>query len=70
MSSLPPELLQVLNQAYMLHVVATDPAKVLPPGKSLLSMMTRAPPPPDPSPLHAKVEKVVHKAFWDEVRPV
>ncbi|KAF8070517.1 hypothetical protein FPV67DRAFT_1624142 [Lyophyllum atratum] len=66
MSALPPELLQLLNQAYMLHVVATDPAKVLPPGKSLLSVMARAPPPPDPSPLHAKVEKVVHKAFWDE----
>ncbi|KAF5380441.1 hypothetical protein D9615_004479 [Tricholomella constricta] len=66
MSSLPPELLHVLNQAYFLHLLATDPGKAIPPGKSLLSMMARAPAAPEPSPLHATVEKVVHKAFWDE----
>ncbi|RDB24988.1 hypothetical protein Hypma_007850 [Hypsizygus marmoreus] len=66
MPTLPPELIHDLNQAYFLHVLATDPAKVIPPGKSLLSMLARAPAPAAPSPLHAKVEKVVHKAFWDE----
>ncbi|KAG6842187.1 hypothetical protein C0991_001680 [Blastosporella zonata] len=60
---LPPELLQ---QAFFLHALATEPARVLPPGKSLLAMMARAPPIPQPSALHAQVEHVVHKAFWDE----
>ncbi|KAG5648507.1 hypothetical protein DXG03_003118 [Asterophora parasitica] len=61
--ALPPELLQ---QAYFLHVLATDPAKLIPPGKSLLSLMARAPEPPPPSALHARVEQAVHNAFWDE----
>ncbi|KAG6915456.1 hypothetical protein DXG01_011360 [Tephrocybe rancida] len=60
---LPTELLQ---QAFFLHALATDSTKVLPPGKSLLAMMARAPPAPAPSALHARVEHVVHAAFWDE----
>ncbi|KAH8093953.1 hypothetical protein BXZ70DRAFT_1072755 [Cristinia sonorae] len=68
---LPAELLEVLNQAYFLHVLAMDPQKVLPPGKSLLSVMS------NPSVLNAdsdtpslqsRVEDLVHKAFWDEAR--
>ncbi|KAF9464987.1 hypothetical protein BDZ94DRAFT_1296760 [Collybia nuda] len=70
MNSLPPELLHVLNQAYFLHVLATDPAKLIPPGKSLLSMMTRSQPVSIPETtetvLHDRVEKVVHQAFWNE----
>ncbi|KAG5639410.1 hypothetical protein H0H81_002942 [Sphagnurus paluster] len=66
MSALPPELLHALNQAYLLHVLATDPARVVPPGKSLLSMMPRALPVAHDSPLHVRVEELVHKAFWDE----
>ncbi|GLB37493.1 putative T-complex protein 11 [Lyophyllum shimeji] len=66
MSSLPSELLHALDQAYFMHILATDPAKVIPPGKSLISMMAHAPAAPDTSSLHARVEKVVHKAFWDE----
>ncbi|KAG6845880.1 hypothetical protein H0H87_000686 [Tephrocybe sp. NHM501043] len=60
---LPRELLQ---QAFFLHALATHPARVLPPGKSLLAMMARAPPPSEPSGLHARVEHAVHRAFWDE----
>lgn len=67
MSSLPPELLQVLNQAYFLHVLATNPAKLVPPGISL-SMMAQPPQTPEPSTLHARVEEAAHQAFWDQVR--
>ncbi|KAG9316363.1 hypothetical protein JVU11DRAFT_2396 [Chiua virens] len=66
---LPVELVDVLNNAYFLHILATDPTQVLPPGKSLLSAMSRAHTTPDndtkPT-LHSKVEDLVHKAFWDE----
>jgi hypothetical protein len=70
--ALPQELVDILNHTYFLHVLATDPVKVLPPGKSLLSVLSR----PhlatgrtegsSPS-LHDKVEDMVHKAFWNEV---
>ncbi|KAG6886150.1 hypothetical protein C0993_000668 [Termitomyces sp. T159_Od127] len=60
---LPPELLQ---QAFFLHALATEPARVLPPHKSLLAMMARAPAAAQPSAIHARVERVVHKAFWDQ----
>jgi hypothetical protein len=74
--ALPVELVTACNQAYFLHVLATDPDRVLPPGKSILSMMSRRgsafydhqgeqPPPPS---LQEKVEDIAHKAFWDEVR--
>jgi hypothetical protein len=70
---LPGELVQILNDAYFLHVLATDPAKVIPPGKSLLSMMVRSQhreqstAPDAITILHDKVEEAVHKAFWNEV---
>lgn len=68
---LPVELIDVLNNAYFLHILATDPAQILPPGKSLLSVMSRARSTADGDPkptLHSKVEDIAHKAFWDEVR--
>ncbi|KAI0051200.1 hypothetical protein FA95DRAFT_351628 [Auriscalpium vulgare] len=66
---LPTELLELLNHTYFLHLLANEPDKVLPPGKSLISMMS-APPTShtdrgNPS-LQENVEKVIHKAFWDE----
>lgn len=70
---LPVELVQILNDAYFLHVLATDPAKVILPGKSLLSMMVRSQhreksTTSDPSTiLHDRVEEAVHRAFWNEV---
>lgn len=72
-SMLPVELFRILNDVYFLHVLATDPAKVLPPGKSLLSMMVRSQhreqsTTQDPSTiLHDRVEEAVHRAFWNEV---
>ncbi|KAH7913134.1 T-complex protein 11-domain-containing protein [Hygrophoropsis aurantiaca] len=66
---LPLELVQILNHAYFLHLLATDPQQVLPTGKSLLSVMSRPHDEPDvtskPS-LRNRVEDIVHRAFWDE----
>lgn len=72
-ASLPLELVDTLNHTYFLHLLATDPGKVLPPGKSLLSMMAR---PHDQRPdggvpsLEDRVTDIVQRAFWDEVRRV
>ena len=67
---LPAELLDVLAHAYFLHVLATDAEKVLPPGKSLLSVMSNPnslTADSDAPTLQSRVEDLVHKAFWDEV---
>lgn len=70
---LPIALVEILNYSYFLHLLATDPASVLPPGKSLLSVMskphtTRHDAAEDDLPrLRDRVHDVVHKAFWDEV---
>ncbi|KAI0311619.1 hypothetical protein OF83DRAFT_742947 [Amylostereum chailletii] len=67
---LPAELLDILNHTYFLHLLATDSAQVLPPGKSILSMMSkphaRQPSTGEIPTLQEKVEEVIHKAFWDE----
>ena len=71
LTHLPSDLLDLLNQTYFLHLLANDPSKVLPPGKSLLSVLSR----PnvqqkrddEPPRLQDKVEEMIHKAFWDEV---
>lgn len=69
---LPTELYETLNYVYFLHSLAVTPDSVLPPGKSLLSVLSR-PYTHDHasknSDLHKRVETIVHKAFWDEVRP-
>lgn len=75
--SLPPfthlsaDLLDFLNQTYFLHLLANDPSKALPPGKSLLSVLSRPSTQQkqdDELPtLQEKVEEMIHKAFWDEV---
>ena len=69
---LPIELVDILDRAYFLHVLATDPTRVLPPGKSLLSALSgphaSAPTGEPAASLHDRVEDVVHRAFWDEVR--
>ncbi|KAI0666546.1 hypothetical protein C8Q78DRAFT_983828 [Trametes maxima] len=70
---LPLELVQALNHTFFLHLLATDSERVLPPGKSLLSMMTspraqaRAQEGELPK-LEGRVHDFVHKAFWDEVQ--
>jgi hypothetical protein len=66
---------EAMDRAYFLHVLATTPEAVLPPGKTLVSALAliredaRAEDAPAPAPtdLHAQVEQVVHRAFWDEV---
>jgi len=68
---LPLELMEVLDKTYFLHLLATDPGQVLPPGKSLLSAMSRPHVHSEGNSkptLQNKVEKLAHKAFWDEVR--
>ncbi|KAM5543203.1 hypothetical protein V8D89_003077 [Ganoderma adspersum] len=67
---LPVELVQILNQTFFLHLLATDPQRVLPPGKSLLSMMSapRSDMHADESQakLEERVKDMVHNAFWKE----
>ncbi|KAG6334249.1 hypothetical protein ID866_4840 [Astraeus odoratus] len=66
---LPFELVDILNKAYFLHLLAADRSQVLPPGKSLLSVMSHAHTASEDGPkptLRNKVEDLVHKAFWDE----
>ncbi|PIL33997.1 hypothetical protein GSI_03705 [Ganoderma sinense ZZ0214-1] len=68
---LPIELVQILNQTFFLHLLATDPQRVLPPGKSLLSMMST---PRSNSlvsdesqaKLEERVKDMVYSAFWKE----
>ncbi|KIM74335.1 hypothetical protein PILCRDRAFT_80202 [Piloderma croceum F 1598] len=68
---LPQELIDILNHTYFLHILATEPTKVLPPGKSLLSVLSHAHSANGhtegsaPS-LQDRVEDMVHKAFWNE----
>nr|VWO96112.1 Uncharacterized protein [Ganoderma boninense] len=69
---LPIELVQILNQTFFLHLLATDPQRVLPPGKSLLSMMSK---PRSNSlvsdesqaKLEERVKDMVYSTFWKEV---
>jgi T-complex protein 11 len=71
MTHLPSDLFDLLNQAYFLHILANDPSRVLPPGKSLLSALSqphvRQRRDDEPATLQEKVEEMIHKAFWDEV---
>ena len=77
LSTLPLELIHALDQAYLLHLLATDPESVLPPGKTPLSMLAHAQVglPNEPpgrgdqdTALLGRVKEVAHKAFWTEVR--
>ena len=70
---LPVELVEALNQTFFLHLLVTDPQRVLPPGKSLVSMLS-APRSnataqgEQTAQLEARVKDMVHSAFWKEVR--
>ncbi|KDR75819.1 hypothetical protein GALMADRAFT_97737 [Galerina marginata CBS 339.88] len=74
-SALPVELVEALNQTYFLHLLVTDPQKIIPPGKSLLSMLTHAnfrvsedsrPKHDNEAQIADRVKEVAHKAFWNE----
>lgn len=67
-----------VNQTYFLHLLVNDREKVVPPGKSLLSMMIHAnfrlpqddnrDDEKDPhAALVHRVKEAAHKAFWREV---
>lgn len=72
---LPVELIHALNQTYFLHLLANDPDKVIPPGKSLLSMLAHSHVAfQDRGEVHAgndaireRIRLVAQRAFWDEV---
>jgi len=71
---LPTELVDSLNQTYFLHLLVNDKDKVVPPGKSVLSMLMhsnfRLGQESDKQPEADLVERVTeaaHKAFWKEV---
>jgi len=53
-----------MEQTYFLHLLVNDPARVIPPGKSLLSMLANISGEPD------RVSQVAHRAFWDEAEDV
>ncbi|KIM40061.1 hypothetical protein M413DRAFT_19300 [Hebeloma cylindrosporum] len=58
-----------MDQTYFLHLLVNDPARVIPPGKSLLSMVAHANIRHTP-PLLDRVKQVAHRAFWDEAEQV
>ncbi|KAJ2918594.1 hypothetical protein MD484_g1871, partial [Candolleomyces efflorescens] len=71
-SVLPVELVDSLNQVYFLHRLATEPERVIPPGKTLLSMMIQSqidsgkPTEKQETNLVDRVKEVAHRAFWNE----
>ena len=70
---LPHELLDSMNQIFFLHRLATEPEKVVPPGKTLLSMMIHSQMNSEnekkkPENLLEQVQEAAHRAFWNEVR--
>ncbi|KAJ3568389.1 hypothetical protein NP233_g5746 [Leucocoprinus birnbaumii] len=70
-ATFPLELVQAVNRTYLLHLLAIDPNKILPPGKSLISFVIQeklgaaenvenlAPPVQD------QVTQTMRRAFWD-----
>lgn len=69
LSPSPTSIQPLLNDARLLFVLATEPSRVLPEGKTLASVFS------DPSevaqkplnPLEEQISEMVHQAFWDEV---
>ena len=59
----PPmaSLLELIEQTYSLRMLLTGP---IPPGKSLLSMLTNA----KDDEKESAILHIAHRAFWDEVR--
>jgi hypothetical protein len=75
--TLPVELIHALNQTYFLHLLANEPDKVIPPGKSLLSMLAHShvafqgsnESDAENDTLRESIRQVAQRAFWDEVCP-
>ena len=61
-------LLDLIEQTHFLRMLLTDPDRVIPPGKSLLSMLTNAKINEEKdSAILDGVTQVAHRAFWGEV---
>ncbi len=61
----------LLNDAYLLHLLAIRPERVLPPGKSLASAFSDVANKEAAHNAHAleqQVARMVKRAFWEEVR--
>lgn len=74
---LSPSFLQfenMIGDGQLLHLLATRPESVLPPGKRITSIFSDASAIQGDSsksvksPVEERVSEIVHKAFWDEVR--
>ncbi|KAJ7084480.1 hypothetical protein B0H15DRAFT_784304 [Mycena belliarum] len=68
---LPIQMVESLNQTYLLHLLATEEETVIPSGKSLLSLLSMAPShlnsqSEQAAPLHDRVEQAIHSAFWKQ----
>jgi hypothetical protein len=67
---LPPQYMQAINIAFTLRALALHPRRVLPPGKSLVSLFMNEP--DDKTEEERKREQaitdVIKKAYWDAVR--
>ena len=60
--------LDLIEQTHFLRMLLADPDRVIPPGKSLLSMLTNAKfNEQKDSAILDGVTQVAHRAFWDEV---
>ena len=69
-TAVPSSLVPVLDSAYLFHLLARDPQKVVAPGKSLLSVLAglnQAVAHTLESPSEKYVRRTMHQAFWDQV---
>lgn len=70
---LNPSLTQyqtLLNDARLLFVLATEPSRLLPDGKTIASIFSEPPadaPQKQVNPLEDQIAEMVHQAFWEEV---
>ncbi|KAF9778270.1 hypothetical protein BJ322DRAFT_1014944 [Thelephora terrestris] len=66
-AAIPSSLITSLDAAYLFHLLAQDPQKVVAPGKSLLSVLSgiNKSSPPE-STIEKSVGKTMHQAFWDQ----
>lgn len=73
---LPTEIVESIQRTYFLHLLVNDPDKVVPAGKSVLSMMQhanfrlsgdQADKKDQETALFERVKDAAHKAFWTEV---
>lgn len=69
LSPSPASFEPLLNDARLLFVLATEPSRVLPDGKTLSSVFSEPADIPQKArnPLEEQISEMVHQAFWEEV---